>query len=87
MAEPAGLAVLAGEGLDDAHAGHVLLGVGGQLGDALLDLLERRPGLAAVLAGHEDDERDGEEGDRGELRVEDEHRGRPDQRASGPTGR
>ena len=37
------LARLGGEGLDHAHAGDVLLHVGGQLGDPLLDLLQRRP--------------------------------------------
>ena len=39
VAEALELAVLAGERLDHADAGDVLLGVGGQLGDPLLDLL------------------------------------------------
>ena len=37
------LALLLRERLDHAHAGDVLLGLGGQLGDPLLDLLARRP--------------------------------------------
>ncbi len=47
VAEALELARLAREGLDDAHAGDVLLGVGGELGDALLDLLDR-PGARCV---------------------------------------
>ena len=48
---------LAREGLDDAHAGDVLLGVGRQLGDALLDLLDRRARAAPVALGDHDHER------------------------------
>ena len=51
------LARLGREGLDHAHAGDVLLDVGGQLGDALLDLLQRRPRAAPVAGGDEHDER------------------------------
>ena len=50
-AEALELAGLAGEGLDDPHPGDVLLGVGCQLGDALLDLLDRGTGAAAVAVG------------------------------------
>ena len=39
------------ERLDHAHAGDVLLDVGGQLGDPLLDLLQRRPRAAPVARG------------------------------------
>ena len=47
-AEALELAVLAREGLDHAHAADVLLDVGGQLGDALLELLQRRARAPAV---------------------------------------
>ena len=51
VAEALELVGLAREGLDDAHAGDVLLGVGGELGDALLDLLDRRARACARSAG------------------------------------
>ena len=47
-AEARELALLARERLHDAHAADVLLDVGGQLGDALLDLLQRGPRAAPV---------------------------------------
>ena len=43
-AEAVQLVLLAGEGLDDADPGDVLLGLRGQLGDPLLDLLQGRAG-------------------------------------------
>ena len=55
--EAALLALLGRERLDDAHAGDVLLDLGGQLGDALLDLLDRRPRAAPVAERDEHDER------------------------------
>ena len=55
--EALALALLARERLDHADAGDVLLGLGGQLGDALLDLLRRRPRAAPVARGDEDHER------------------------------
>jgi predicted dehydrogenase len=45
------------ERFDDANAGDVLLDVGGQLADALLHLLERRPCEAAVAVCRVDDDR------------------------------
>jgi hypothetical protein len=75
-AEAAHLALLGGEGLDHAHAGDVLLDVGRQLGDPLLDLLQRGPRAPPVAGGDEDDERDGGEGERAQLGLEREHRHR-----------
>ena len=51
------LVLLAGEGLDDADPGDVLLGLRGQLGDPLLDLLQGRARDAVVARGGEDDQR------------------------------
>ena len=73
LAEAVELDLLAREGLDHAHAGDVLLGVGGQLGDALLDLLLRRPGAAAVAPGDDDHHRDRRQRDRGQAGVDEEH--------------
>ena len=69
-------AVLLREGLHDAHAADVLLRVGGQLGDALLDLLQRRPRAPAVAGGDPDDEGDRDQRDDREQRVDDDHRDR-----------
>ena len=44
LSEARELALLLREGLHHAHAGDVLLRLGGQLGDPLLDLLRRRAG-------------------------------------------
>ena len=49
------LVLLAGEGLDDADPGDVLLRLGGQLGDPLLHLLLGGPRDAVVARGGEDD--------------------------------
>ena len=75
-AEAALLLLLGGERLDDAHAADALLDVGGQLADALLDLLQRRPRAAPVAVGDPDDERDRKQRDGGERRVDDEDRDR-----------
>src|SRR3712207_6772990 len=72
-AEALALALLAGEPLDDAHAGHVLLRLGGELGDALLDLGGGRPRAAAVARGDEHGERHRRQRERGEARVLHEH--------------
>ena len=74
--------LLGGERLDDAHAADALLDVGGQLADALLDLLQRRARLPAVAVGDPDDERDREERDERERRVDDDHRDRREDDAS-----
>ncbi len=50
-AEAIELALLLRERLDHAHARDVLLGLGGQLGDPLLDLLDRRTRLVPVAVG------------------------------------
>src|SRR5258706_13345 len=52
-AEALELAVLARERLDHAHAADVLLDVGGQLADALLELLQRRARASPVARGDE----------------------------------
>ncbi len=67
------LAGLAGEGLDDAHPGDVLLGVRGQLGDALLGLLDRRARAAAVAVGDQHHERHRRERDQAEARFGHDH--------------
>ncbi len=46
--EPHPLAILAREGSDDAHARQALFRLGRELTDALLHLLQRRPGNEAV---------------------------------------
>ena len=74
VAEALELVGLAGEGLDDAHARDVLLGVRGQLGDALLDLLDRRARAAPVALGDQHDERHRRHRDQAELRVDHDHR-------------
>ena len=74
--EAGALVRLAREGLDDAHAGDVLLGVRRQLADALLHLLEGRPCQAAVAVGDVDHERHRDQRDRGEPRFDREHRDR-----------
>jgi hypothetical protein len=72
--EPLTLALLACERLDDAYAGDVLLGLGGQLGDALLDLLQRRARPASEPRGGQHHERHGDERDRREDGIDEEHR-------------
>ena len=74
VAKAAQLERLACEGLHDAHAGDVLLGVGGQLGDPLLDLLDGGARAAAVALGDDHDERDGHHRDQAELGVDVDHR-------------
>ena len=56
--------LLARERLHDADARDALLGLGGQLADPLLHLLQRRPGVAPVARRGEDDERHRRERDR-----------------------
>ena len=68
------LAVLGGERLDHAHAGHVLLDVGGELGDALLHLLQRGTRLHPVAPRHEDHERHRREREQRQLGLQREHR-------------
>ena len=79
MAEALDLALLLRERLDYAHARDVLLRVGGQLGDPLLGLSERRLGMLAVPVRDQHDERHGRQGERGQLGLEHEH-GDPGQR-------
>ena len=74
--EAAELALLLGERLDHADAGHVLLGLRGQLGDPLLRLLNRRPRPAAVQPRDHDHERHRRERQRRQRRLEREHRDR-----------
>ena len=74
-AEALQLVFLAGEGLDDADPGDVLLGLRGQLGEPLLDLLLGGPGDAVVARGGVDDERGGGEGDQRQPGVDREHHG------------
>ncbi len=69
------LVFLAGEGLDDADPGDVLLGLRGQLGDPLLHLLLGRAGDAVVARGGVDDEGGGGEGDQRQPGVDREHHG------------
>ena len=78
-AEADELARLGREGLDDAHAGDVLLDLGGDLADPLLDLLQRRARAAAVHRRHHDDERHGDQGQRRQAGGEPEHRRRAEQ--------
>ena len=66
---------LAGERLHDAHARDVLLGVRGQLGDPLLDLLDGWAGAAAVTLGDEHHERNRDHRDQTERGVDVDHRG------------
>ena len=74
VAKTAELALLAGEGLHHPHAGDVLLRLRRELGDALLDLLQRRTRPAPVAGGDEHDEGDGPQRDPREQGIEDEHR-------------
>ena len=74
MAEALQLARLAREGLHDAHAGDVLLGVRGQLRDPLLDLLHGRACAAPVALGDDHHERHGRHRDQAEAGVDDDHR-------------
>ncbi len=67
------LAGLAGERLDDPHPGDVLLGVGGELADALLHLLDRGPRAAAVAVGDDHDERHRRQRDQAQLGVDHDH--------------
>ncbi len=67
------LAVLAGEGLHDAHAGDVLLGVRGELGDPLLYLLHRGTRASTVALRNYDDERDGRHRDQAKPDVRHDH--------------
>ncbi len=64
VAEALQLARLAREGLHDAHARDVLLGVRGELADALLDLLDGGAGTLSVALGDEHHERHRRQGDR-----------------------
>jgi hypothetical protein len=77
--EPAQLALLLRERLDDPYSGHVLLGLGGQLGNPLLNLLRRGPVAAPVARRGVDDERRGGERDRRKPGVDGDHHGRGDQ--------
>ena len=75
------LVLLAGEGLDDADAGDVLLGLGGQLRQPLLHLLQGGPGDAVVAGGGVDDEGRRRQGDQRQPRLDrDHHRGGEDDR-------
>ena len=67
------LEFLAGEGLDDADPGDVLLGLRGQFGDPLGDLLDGGPRDPVVARGDPDDERRRDQRQRRQQRVDDEH--------------
>ncbi len=67
------LPVLARERLDDADARDVLLGVSGQLGDALLRFLDRRACAAPVAVGDHHHERDRNQRQQAELGIDHEH--------------
>ena len=67
------LVFLAGERLDDADPGDVLLGFRGQLGDPLLDLLQGGAGDAVVARGGVDDQRRRDQGDQRQQRVDRDH--------------
>ena len=73
LVEAVHLARLLREGLDHAHAAHVLLGLGRQLGDALLDLLRGGPVQAPVAGGRPDDQRHRGQRHRGQDRVHRDH--------------
>jgi hypothetical protein len=79
MAEAQELARLGGERLHHAHARDVLLGLRRQLGDALLDLLQRRPRALPVARGDHDHERHRQQRERRQRRVLGEHRHRGEQ--------
>ncbi len=72
-AEAAELPLLAREGLHHAHAGDVLLDVRGQLGDPLLDLLQRGPRAHPVAPGDQHDERGGSEGEQAQPGLQQDH--------------
>ena len=72
-AEARHLARLLREGLDHADTGDVLLRLGRELGDPLLDLLARRPVQPAVASGDDHHERDRRQRDDGEAGVHREH--------------
>ena len=78
LAEAPQLALLLRERLHHADAADVLLGLGGELGDPLLDLLRRRPVALAVAVRDPDHERGGGERDQREARIEGEHHDRRD---------
>ena len=86
-AEAVELARLGGEGLHHAHAGDVLLDVGGQLRDPLLDLLQRGPRAAPVAGRDEHHERHGRERERAEPRLQRQHRDRGEHDRRARSGR
>ena len=65
--------LLAGEGLDDADAGDRFLDLGGHLGDPLLDLLQRRPRDPVIARCGVDHERNRQQGQCRQRRIEHEH--------------
>jgi hypothetical protein len=73
--EAAQLAVLLGECLDHPDPADVLLGLRGQLGDALLDLLAGWPVEASVAERDPDHERHRRERDQGQPRIQHDHHG------------
>ena len=73
-AEALELALLGRERLDHAHARDVLLDVGGQLRDALLDLRERGPRAAPVARGDQHHERHGDQRQRRQPGLDRQHR-------------
>ena len=75
-AEALELALLAREGLHDAHAADVLLDVGRELGDPLLELLQRRARAPPVARGDADHDRDRDERDGRQARLHGDHRPR-----------
>ena len=79
VAEALELARLGRERLDHADAGDVLLRLGGQLSDPLLDLLDGRPRAPPVAERDDDHERHRRERQRRERRVLGEHRDRREQ--------
>ena len=76
--EPLDLAPLLREGLDHAHAAHVLLGLGGQLRDPLLHLLRGGAVQPPVAGGDPDHQRHRCQCHRGQQRVHGDHHDRRD---------
>ncbi len=72
-AEAVQLVLLAGERLHDPDPGDVLLGLGGQFGDPLLDLLHRRARDPVVAGGGVDDQRGRGQRDQRQPGVDVEH--------------
>ena len=76
LGEARALGVLLREGLDDAHADDRLLGLGRDVGDALLDVAQHRVRAAGVAGRHDRDRRQQDERDQRELPARDQEQRR-----------